>query len=688
MRRRGARRRRVRPGRPRRSASGPARSVAPSSTPGVEEQRAQRARALRHALAEYELRSTRVAAGPAARARRSSDDAGAVAAERRCPRRPGRGLADASCSSRSWSCAMAWSLDDAGWVLGQRELDRLPALGRRCSASPSASSGAKVGWSRWLAHLVGAVFAALIVPSSSAQRPATTGGGPGARTVATADVVASSAWIDLVVLGLPVTHADRPLPPRPRPALLGRPASSPAYAVFGHRRPLDAVVVVGGDPRRQHGDDGPRPAAVPGPVQPRGAVPADPAPRLRRAGDLGRRRIGDPAAVGRCTSAAATVFIVIAVVGSLCPDRDRLVGAARRRLGGRRSRAARRRRGSSGFLPTRQDNRGIGGRPVRPAARRSRGTWTTDNGLGPDDPARPGDDGRYYWRAVAYDRFDDFGWELDRRRPTSQRAAPGSELLDGSPTIRRPAGPAPESRSRSPRTSFAATTSFSPLTPIAIDATRDAASAPATDALFQAVEIAAAAPYSVTARVPLSATTRTAALTAEPAPGRRDGLPAESSARYTAAARTARRAGGRSSSSTPILTPRPEADGQPVRPRHGDRRRAPVGRASGTTPNVRRTSTAGTAASSSASPVPRRATASTTQHDGGPAARARHPGPARRGLPARRRSTRTGVEQIPNSSGPRVGRGLLPGLRLGHPFDPTGGERSPRRAAADPGAGR
>ena len=56
-----------------------------------------------------------------------------------------------------------------------------------------------------------------------------------------------------------------------------------SYAVFGHHRPLNAVARRRGDPGREHGHDGQRPARLPGPVQHRLVVPAHPLARLRRA---------------------------------------------------------------------------------------------------------------------------------------------------------------------------------------------------------------------------------------------------------------------------------------------------------------------------------------------------------------------------------------------------------------------
>ena len=58
---------------------------------------------------------------------------------------------------------MAGSIDDAGWVVGNGKLTDflvLAALG----GVVAGFVGSKVGWNRWLAQGLGAVFAALIVP--------------------------------------------------------------------------------------------------------------------------------------------------------------------------------------------------------------------------------------------------------------------------------------------------------------------------------------------------------------------------------------------------------------------------------------------------------------------------------------------------------------------------------------------
>ena len=71
---------------------------------------------------------------------------------------------------------LAWSIDDASWVVGPRGLtDYLPLAIVLGVAWGFVS--AKVGWSRWLAHLLGATFAALLMPMIVGAR-LVEGGGP------------------------------------------------------------------------------------------------------------------------------------------------------------------------------------------------------------------------------------------------------------------------------------------------------------------------------------------------------------------------------------------------------------------------------------------------------------------------------------------------------------------------------
>lgn len=135
----------------------------------------------------------------------------------------------------------AMAIDDPAFVLGRDKLtDFLPtaaALGVL-----AGFAGAKIGWPRWLVHLVGAVFAALLL-SVFAGWAIEPGTGIGEAFMVTSDG-SISAYLDLAWRGRRVTEETAHFV-----LLLGVIAWATGqfagYAVFGHRRPLHAVVVLG-----------------------------------------------------------------------------------------------------------------------------------------------------------------------------------------------------------------------------------------------------------------------------------------------------------------------------------------------------------------------------------------------------------------------------------------------------------
>ena len=98
-------------------------------------------------------------------------------------------------------CAtLAWSLDDALLVLGRDELTDFlfwAAIG----GAVAGLLGPLVGWSRWTTHLIGAVFAALLVPLLVGWALVPEGANPGILFQRTTDTVVG-AWSDLIVAQL------------------------------------------------------------------------------------------------------------------------------------------------------------------------------------------------------------------------------------------------------------------------------------------------------------------------------------------------------------------------------------------------------------------------------------------------------------------------------------------------------
>jgi transglutaminase-like putative cysteine protease len=142
---------------------------------------------------------------------------------------------------------VAGSLVEAGWTYGpSSESGFLPWVGLVGLAF--GVGGAKVGWGRWRTHAIGALFAGLVLPlivggvilgPSVGWDPADLG----RRFIATFDV-ARAVWLDLVVYARDVTsqidHYHLVFG-----ALIWGAGMLAGFTVFGHRRPLDAVVVLG-----------------------------------------------------------------------------------------------------------------------------------------------------------------------------------------------------------------------------------------------------------------------------------------------------------------------------------------------------------------------------------------------------------------------------------------------------------
>lgn len=298
---------------------------------------------------------------------------------------------------------LAWSVDDASWVIGPRGLtDFLPwliALGLGWGFL-----SAKVGWSRWLAHLLGAMFAALIVPMVVGQR-LVKGGGPVDWFQATA-ASCIDAWFDLTVRNLPFTiqigHFLLVLG-----LIMWATGQYAGYVTFHHRRPLNAVIVIGV-----------------GLVANMALTPRDQLTYLViyslaalfllirfHAYDERilwmRHRIGDAAALGGLYLRGGTIFVGSAVIIALILTTAASSNPLAPLWKGVDQRLIDVGREFQRIFPG-------GGQGTRIPVVDFSGTatitgkWSTSN-----DPVmviHVPDDGRYYWRAVVYDQFDGRRW--------------------------------------------------------------------------------------------------------------------------------------------------------------------------------------------------------------------------------------------------------------------------------------
>ncbi|HSO29724.1 MAG TPA: transglutaminase domain-containing protein [Candidatus Sulfomarinibacteraceae bacterium] len=144
--------------------------------------------------------------------------------------------------------ALAWSIDDAQWIRGvDRLTDFLAPVG--LGGVAVGFVGPKLGWGRWTTHLLGVAFAAMVLPivgGGIVLGDEVAGWGPAAlaaRYRASAEIL-TRVWIDLAIEGRPLTseygHYFIGFG-----ALVWATGQHAAYAVFGHRRALDGVIVAG-----------------------------------------------------------------------------------------------------------------------------------------------------------------------------------------------------------------------------------------------------------------------------------------------------------------------------------------------------------------------------------------------------------------------------------------------------------
>ncbi len=334
----------------------------------------------------------------------------------------------------------AGSLVDAGWTPGSAGsgsfLIWISLLGLAFGVL-----GAKIGWGRWRTHVVGAVFGGLLVPLivGGVVMGGDVGWDPRAlaeRLVVTTGVM-ERVWNDLVVQGRPFTsqYAHYHLI---FGVLVWGAGMLAGYTVFGHHRPLDAVVVLGL------------------------AVLANMALTqhdqlsllvLFSAGALlllirthvfeeevtwARRKIGDPAAVGQLYLRGGAAFVAVAVLGSILLTAT----ASSAPLQGLWQDLPRHLQGISQWLqriaPPGGDFRGLGIVGFGPSATTT-GQWDPSDRVAFRATFSPVEPRQFKWRAGTYSTYTTFGWEwgLVRKSPAAARDILLDEEGDAPTTVGR-----------------------------------------------------------------------------------------------------------------------------------------------------------------------------------------------------------------------------------------------------------
>jgi transglutaminase-like putative cysteine protease len=319
---------------------------------------------------------------------------------------------------------LAWAVDDPAWVNGKGALTNgLPM----CAVLGVAVGfgGPKLGWGRWTTHLMGALFAGILIPILAGWALQ-----PGAsvseafRATATGTV---EAYLDIAVRRRQYTSQEIHYVLVLGIAIWGT-AQFAAHAVFSHRRPLSAVLAVG--------------LVL---VTNMALTSRDQLPYLvaftaaslflmigmhafdERATWV-RRRIGDPGAMSALYLQRGTVFIVAALLMSLVLTQRAASSPLAGAWGGVEDQLAGVGDTLGRLFPVGGDFRGGGvnfGASARIASQ-----WFSDDNIAFRATIPVGDE-RLTWRAATYDAFVLTGWE--QTQITSVPVSAGAPLLAGTP---------------------------------------------------------------------------------------------------------------------------------------------------------------------------------------------------------------------------------------------------------------
>ena len=355
---------------------------------------------------------------------------------------------------------MAWAIDDARWVLGNPDYLDLLVLAA-VGGVLVGFIGPKVGWGRWLTFLIGAIFAALLVPIMTAL-VALPGASIGTLYHATAES-AVQAYIDIAILDLSSTteylHYILVLG-----LVVWATSMFASYAVFGHHRPLNAVLVVGVvlllNMSLTQNDQLPY------------LVMFSVASLLLlirshvfdEQSEWMRRRIGDPASISSVYMRGGAAFIAAAVVASFVLTQTAASAPLAGAFDGVDNALIGLSQSLSRYLPTGGSTRPIG-LSFGPNATIQQ-VWKNSGSLAVTIRRNPTDNGVYYWRAWTYDKIDLNGW--DQTTSTSTEIPADTPIFDQRADDVDPEGRHSFTFTVTPG-EFTASTILSPSTPISLD---------------------------------------------------------------------------------------------------------------------------------------------------------------------------------------------------------------------------
>ena len=357
-----------------------------------------------------------------------------------------------------------WSVDDARWVLGRGGLtDYLPWAAVFGIVWAFVASAA--GWSRWLSHGLGALFAALILPLIVGSSLVDPGNGSFHDWYAATASSVVQAYLDLAWRGRALTQQYGHFV-----LILGlvcwATSQFAAYAAFRHRRPMTAVVTLGL-----------------GLLINMSITIQDQLPYLvifsvaallflirvhavHEQSAWLRRRIGDPRAVGSLYVRGGAAFVTMAVAGSLFLTASASSAPLAGAWSGMDQTLINVGTQLQRYLPGGGPGTRITGVAFGSNAPIT-GRWVTDATPALEITVPLHDKHVYYWRAVAYDHFDNTGWSWTRESAESRPGA--SDVLDATLEGQDLAPILREVTFGIQPLAFRGTTVFSPSSPLKID---------------------------------------------------------------------------------------------------------------------------------------------------------------------------------------------------------------------------
>ena len=322
---------------------------------------------------------------------------------------------------------VATAIDEPAWVNGRGILTDCLAW---CALAGTlvGLAGPRLGWGRWTTHMIGALFAGLLVPiiAGWALLPGITA----AQAFRFTAEGTLEAYLDLTVRGLQFTtqevHYVLVLG-----GLIWGTMQFGSYAVFGHRRPLSAVVVVGlvllsnmALTRRDQL----------GWLVLYAAVSLFLLIQMHAVGERStwtRRRIGDPGSISLIYLRGGTVFIVAAMVASLLLTARAASSPLAGAWSGLNSQLVQIGKQVGRLFPVGGDIRGGGGVSFGTSAQIGN-QWFSDQGVAFTVNVPPEAAGLKF-RAASYDTFALGGWIQGETSSVDVPADTG--LLDDSPEI-------------------------------------------------------------------------------------------------------------------------------------------------------------------------------------------------------------------------------------------------------------